>query len=335
MNFSEEQLELLIDLEVIKTREEKRVKKLINILFFYLESNSKLGYSDDKKRVLELGGLFVIGTERHESRRIDNQLRGRAGRQGDPGSSRFYISLEDRIFRLFGGNNIKKLVKTFRLVNDAIPLESRLLTKSLELAQEKVENYYYEIRKNIYDYDEVLNEQRKLFYLTRSFVLNTLTIRNWALDFGEWVILDIINYLKNKDINKQSLEEDLVNLKKLLGFSFDLDYQTIQKVPSFLLFYSLREELWLTYDIKESNYEALSPGTYCQFEKISLLQAIDFCWSEHLQKMSDLRESVVWRAYAQRDPLIEYKQEAYTLFTLTLQDIRNYLTLNILSTDLI
>ena len=335
-NFSKQKLEDLIELNLIKNQKEKWIKKLINILFFYIKINYKIKSTLQKKKVQELGGLFVIGTERHESRRIDNQLRGRAGRQGDLGSSRFYISLEDKIFRLFGGNNIKKLIKTFQLNNTNIPLESNLLTKSLDLAQEKVENYYYEIRKNVYEYDEVLNEQRKVFYSTRALVLNTSTIRNWVLDLGEYVILEIITYLKEINNNKSNefLEQDLFELKKLLGFSFNLDFYSMQKLPPLLLFSFLREQFWLTYDIKEISSEIVDPGFYREFEKICLLQAIDFCWSEHLQKMAELRESIVWRAYAQRDPLVEYKQEGYRLFTITLKQIRNFLIFAVLSTDL-
>lgn len=335
-NLSFKELELLLDLNKIKNLNTKYLKKLLNILFFYIKINYKIKSNYQRKKVQELGGLLVIGTERHESRRIDNQLRGRAGRQGDPGTSRFFISLEDKIFRLFGGNNIKNLINTFQLNNDNIPLESNLLTKSLDLAQEKVENYYYEMRKNVYDYDEVLNQQRKVFYSTRSLVLNTSTIRNWILDLGEYVILEIVTYLNEVNLDKknETLEADLIELKKLFGFSFNLDFQTIQKIPPLLLFSFLREQFWLTYDIKETNSEIIDQGFYREFEKICLLQAIDFCWSEHLQKMSDLRESIVWRAYAQRDPLVEYKQEGYIVFTNTLKQIRNFLVFAILSTDL-
>lgn len=337
INFSFKELEVLLDLNKIKNVNTKNLKKLLNILFFYIKINYKIKSNYQRKKVQELGGLLVIGTERHESRRIDNQLRGRAGRQGDPGTSRFFISLEDKIFRLFGGNNIKNLINTFQLNNDNIPLESNLLTKSLDLAQEKVENYYYEMRKNVYDYDEVLNQQRKVFYSTRSLVLNTSTIRNWILDLGEYVILEIVTYLNEVNLDKknETLEADLIELKKLFGFSFNLDFQTIQKIPPLLLFSFLREQFWLTYDIKETNSEIIDQGFYREFEKICLLQAIDFCWSEHLQKMSDLRESIVWRAYAQRDPLVEYKQEGYLIFTNTLKQIRNFLVFAILSTDLL
>jgi preprotein translocase subunit SecA len=336
-DFFEKDYEYLTQLDFFQTKKQRLLKKIITTLFFYLKTNYRVKFDSEKKKVLGLGGLFVIGTERHESRRIDNQLRGRAGRQGDPGSSRFFISLEDKIFRLFGGNNFKKLINKFQLNNDTIPLESSLLTKSLEIAQEKVENYYYQIRKNIYEYDEVLNEQRKVFYSTRSLILNTPIIRNWILDIGEIVILELINYLKsNKKVKKNEIsEQDIFELKKLLGFSFDLNLKNLEKIPSFTLFNFLREQFWLTYDIKEINSEILLPGFYRSFEKYYLLQAIDFCWSEHLEKMAELRESIVWRAYGQRDPLIEYKQEAYKLFTTTSKQIRNCLIFAILSSNLI
>lgn len=289
-----------------------------------------------KKKVQQLGGLYVIGTERHESRRIDNQLRGRAGRQGDPGSSRFFISLEDKIFRLFGGDTIKKLIKKLQLNDSTIPLESNILTKSLDLAQQKVENYYYEIRKNIYDYDEVLNEQRKVFYATRSLVLNTSSIKNWILDLGEDVILELITYLKEIQTSPSTelLEQDFFNLKKLLGFSCNLNFQILETISPLLLFTFLREQFWLIYDIKEIDSEIIDQGFYREFERICLLQSIDFCWSEHLERMAELRESIVWRAYAERDPLVDYKEEAYRLFTITLQQIKNFLIYSVLLTTL-
>lgn len=336
-NFSKKDIEYLLDLNICETQKQKLLKKLIIILFFYLKINLKKSFSFKRKQIVELGGLFVIGTERHESRRIDNQLRGRTARQGDPGSSRFFISLEDKIFRLFGGNRIKQLINTFQLTNDEIPLQSKILTKSLDVAQEKVENYYYEIRKNIYEYDEVLNQQRQIFYATRWSVLNTVTIRNWILDIGESVIVELLKYLKTTQTieNKELLEQDLEQLKNLFNFSINLDIKTLKQLPYFILFNFLREQFWLNYDLKEITYELLmQTKEYQNFQKSCFLKAIDYCWSEHLEKMSELREGIVWSAYGQRDPLIKYKQEAYRLFTITLQEIQNYLIFTLLSTDL-
>ena len=335
-NLSFDTLDLLLDIDNISNIENLDFKKRISILYFYIKINYKSRSNQDRKDIEQLGGLFVIGSERHESRRIDNQLRGRAGRQGDSGSSRFYISLEDKIFRIFGGNNIQNLIQTFQLNlnNDETPLESNLLTQSLDLAQEKVENYFYEMRKRVYEYDEVLNEQRRVFYSTRSFILKTPTIRNWILDLGEYLILDIVNYISTINFQKNQINHnDLIELKKLLGFSLDLNLESLQKISPALFFNFLREQFWLIYDLKEINSELIDPGFYRQFEKICLLQAIDFSWSEHLQKMNDLRESIGWRAYAQRDPLIEYKQEGYRIFTNTLKQIRNFSIYAILSID--
>jgi preprotein translocase subunit SecA len=327
---------LLNKLENLNRIIDKETKTLLTSFYFYIKINAKITFKKDKRYIQKVGGLFVIGTERHESRRIDNQLRGRAGRQGDLGSSRFFISLEDKVFRLFGGSNLQKIVNTFQLNNDEIPLESKLLTKSLDLAQEKVENYFYEIRKRVYDYDEVINEQRKVFYSIRSLVLKTSTIRNWVINLGEDVLMEIVIYFNKIKLKKNTeiLEQDFLELKKLLGFSFNLNLETVQKIPSLLLFNFLREQFWLIYDIKEINSEIIDPGFYREFEKTCLLQAIDFCWSQHLEKMSELRESINWRAYAQRDPLVEYKQEGFRIFTETLKQIRNFLTFLVLSTDL-
>nr|YP_010443825.1 preprotein translocase subunit SecA [Vacuolaria virescens]UTE94712.1 preprotein translocase subunit SecA [Vacuolaria virescens] len=336
-NLSLEKLELFLNLDSFSTKKNKKIKKFLTILFFYLKIYCKKSYIKERTYIQELGGLFVIGTERHESRRIDNQLRGRAGRQGDLGSSRFFISLEDKTFRLFGGKNIEKIINTFELQNDELPLESKLLGRSLDLAQEKVENYYYEMRKQIYDYDEVLNQQRRAFYFNRSYVLKTSIVRNWVICFGEFLLFEIVIYLKDPKSQKniEALENDLINLKKLLGFSFNFDIQMIKKISHVLLFNFLREQFWLVCDLKEISCNSINQSFYTEFEKTCLLEAIDFCWSEHLQKMTDLRDSIGWTVYAQRDPLVEYKYEGYRIFIMTLKQIMNYLIVAILSTNVV
>ena len=187
----------------------KRVVNSIEIIYNYVINNYMLCNDKQTQEIRELGGLFVIGTERQESRRIDNQLRGRAGRQGDPGSSRFFLSLEDKIFK----NNIR--IPNLDYGNEDSPLESKFLSKALDFSQQKTENFYYEIRKNLYKYDEVLNEQRKIFYKNRSLILKTSTIENWIIEWEEDLIIDYINYLKKFNSKKtpRNLEKKIILLK--------------------------------------------------------------------------------------------------------------------------
>jgi preprotein translocase subunit SecA len=312
----------------------KFIKNSLEIFYHYTKINYCLKISLEIKDIYNLGGLFVIGTERHESRRIDNQLRGRAGRQGDPGSSRFFISLEDKIFRLYGDNKIKKILKTLNLENDNSHLESKLLTKSLDLSQERVENFYYEMRKNLYKYDEVLNEQRKIFYNTRFLVLKTPICKNWILYFGEYFIFNFISSIRKLNIEKKNkdFENELNIFKNLIGFSFNLN---IKELPLLILFSLFSEQFWLTYEIKESLFEDKYLTDYKNFEKKYLLKTIDICWSEHLEKMSELRESIAWQVYAQKDPLTVYKEEAYSTFIETIKEIMNILILNLIVYDII
>jgi len=308
-------------------------KRYSKILCFYLKSNYKDRFQEESNYIKKAGGLCVIGTERHESRRIDNQLRGRAGRQGDPGSSIFFVSLEDRIFRLFGGDRIEGILGQLELTNDDIALESKLLNRSLDLAQKRVEDYYYDMRKNVYDYDQVLHEQRKLFYVTRSFILRTETIRNWIIELGEEVMYELAEYLFEELQNNQNhyiIEEDIKKLGKLLGFSFTLNTNMFRGLSSISIYNLLREQYWLIYDLKEVESNIKELGVFRDFEKLCLLQAIDSGWSEHLTRLNELRDSIGWRAYAQRDPLTDYKNEAYRIFQMSSKRIRNILVFSIL-----
>ena len=265
--------------------------------------------------VREAGGLHVIGTERHESRRIDNQLRGRSGRQGDPGSTRFFLSLEDNLLRIFGGDRVAGLMNAFRVEED-MPIESGMLNRSLEGAQKKVETYYFDIRKQVFEYDEVMNNQRKAVYLERRRVLEGLDLKQQVLGYGERTIDDIVNAYVNPDLPPE--ENDFTSLvEKVKEFIYlledltpeQLDGLQIDEIKAFL-----QEQMRNAYDSKEGQIEQVSPGLMRQAERFFILQQIDTLWREHLQAMDALRESVGLRGYGQKDPLIEYKNEGYDMF---------------------
>merc|ERR1712134_136400 len=237
------------------------------------------------------GGLYIIGTERNNSRRIDNQLRGRCGRQGDPGTSRFFLSLEDSLFRNFGSSNLQNFMQNQLL--DDLPLESNLLTKSLDAAQKRVEERDYDGRKYLFDYDDILNKQRNIVYYERRKLLESQSLRETILAYGEQVIKDIINLFKTR----------LVSLNENLNVIDPFELKTY-----------LFQEFWLSYEAKVLEFEICQIGLIRSFERTIILYYTDIAWKEHLQKISLLRDAVGWRSYGQRNPLFEFKEEAYNLF---------------------
>ena len=277
----------------------------------------------EEEQVRAAGGLHVIGTERHESRRVDNQLRGRAGRQGDPGSTRFFLSLEDNLLRIFGGDRVAGLMNAFRVEED-MPIESGMLTRSLEGAQKKVETYYYDQRKQVFEYDEVMNNQRKAVYRIRRRMLEGSELKQQVIEFGERTIDDIVEAYVNPELPPE--EWDLVSLiDKVKQFIYLLDGLTPSQVSGLSmdeLRAFLQEQMRNAYDIKESEVERLQPGLMRQAERFFTLQQIDTLWREHLQSMEALRESVGLRGYAQKDPLIEYKNEGYEMFMEMMTQVR-------------
>nr|YP_010619613.1 Preprotein-translocase subunit a [Tayloriella tenebrosa]WAX03626.1 Preprotein-translocase subunit a [Tayloriella tenebrosa] len=279
----------------------------INEIYIKLTTKYKRLFQKEKEEILQLGGLYVIGTERHESRRIDNQLRGRTGRQGDQGTSRFFLSLQDNLFRIFGGNAIENLITKLN-IDEAIPIESILLTKSLNSAQKKVEAYFYDIRKQLYEYDDVIHNQRKAIYNERKKILNSTFTRDCIIEYAEYTIEEMlaIYIKKNKDSNTLEQIIKLLNIKNNAQNLSSMNFDEIR--------YYLNEQLRISYDIKEIYLEQLRPGLIRQLEKYYLLQQIDQAWQEHIEKMNLLKEYIGWRSYGQQDPLIEYKNEAFHLF---------------------
>ena len=235
----------------------------------------------DEQQVREAGGLHVIGTERHESRRVDNQLRGRAGRQGDPGSTRFFLSLEDNLLRIFGGDRVAGLMNAFRVEED-MPIESGMLTRSLEGAQKKVETYYYDIRKQVFEYDEVMNNQRKAVYTERRRVLEGRELKAQVIGYGERTVEDIVEAYVNPELPPE--EWDLSRLvdktKEFIYLLEDLTPDQLQGLGVEELKAFLQEQLRNAYDIKEGQVEQQRPGLMREAERYFILQQIDTLWRE-------------------------------------------------------
>ena len=269
----------------------------------------------EEEKVRREGGLHVIGTERHESRRVDNQLRGRAGRQGDLGSTRFFLSLEDNLLRIFGGDRVAGLMNAFRVEED-MPIESGMLTRSLEGAQKKVETYYYDIRKQIFEYDEVMNNQRRAVYSERRRVLDGTELKLQVIGYGQRTMEEIVDAYVNEDLPPE--EWDLGNLigkvKEFIYLLDDLKPDDLNSLDKNGLKDFLKEQLRNAYDMKEAQVEQSHPGIMREAERFFILQQLDTLWRDHLQSMDSLRESVGLRGYGQKDPLIEYKNEGYDMF---------------------
>ena len=273
--------------------------------------------------VIDLGGLHVVGTERHESRRVDNQLRGRAGRQGDPGSTRFFLSLEDNLLRIFGGDRVGRLMEMMR-VEDDMPIESKMLTNSLEGAQKKVETFYYDTRKQVFEYDEVMNNQRRAIYAERRRVLEGLDLKEQVIEYAEKTMGEIVDAYVNPELPPEEwkLDKMVAKVKEFIYLLEDLEPSHLEDMTVGEIKNFLREEVRKAYDLKENQIDSLQPGLMRQAERFFILQQIDTLWREHLQAMDALRESIGLRGYGQKDPLIEYKQEGYEMFLEMMIDIR-------------
>lgn len=290
-------------IRIPKTAYECSIKFLLTQLSQFEKKTQTL----NNKIVKNLGGLYIIGTERNNSRRIDNQLRGRCGRQGDPGTSRFFLSLEDSLFRNFGSSNLQNFMQS-QLLDDS-PLESNLLTKSLDAAQKRVEERDYDGRKYLFDYDDILNKQRNIVYYERRKLLESQSLRQTILAYGEQVIKDIINLLKDDKVHKDRSGIEELFKAKLVSLKYDLN-----TLGSFELKTYLFQEFWLSYETKVLEFEICEIGLIRSFERTIILYYTDIAWKEHLQKIALLRDAVGWRSYGQRNPLFEFKEEAYNLF---------------------
>ncbi|GAA9166144.1 preprotein translocase subunit SecA [Helicobacter pylori] len=268
--------------------------------------------------IKELGGLYIIGTERHESRRIDNQLRGRSGRQGDPGVSQFYLSLEDNLLRIFGSDRIKGVMEKLGL-KDGEHIESKLVTRAVENAQKKVENLHFESRKHLLEYDDVANEQRKSVYKFRDELLDAnYDISAKIAENREYALNQIFSKLKAFDHQNLS-EEELLGLKNILkeDFNAHVTLEDLKKASPIENF--VAEKLKSDY---ENKMKVLDSEQRSRIERIVYLQILDNAWREHLYTMDNLKTGINLRGYNQKDPLVEYKKESYNLFLELIDSIK-------------
>ena len=262
--------------------------------------------------VPELGGLAILGTERHESRRIDNQLRGRAGRQGDPGSSQFFLSLEDDLMRIFGADNITGIMDKLGMEEDE-PIEHSLITKSIERAQKKVEDHNYNIRKYVLEYDDVMNQQREVLYEQRRRILRNESLRDTINEMIDKLVTESVDSYADEKLYPE--EWDYEGLYKHLSQYFlTEDIMTPQDMEE----YSRQELLERLLEIAHAEYQdrvdMLGDAMFGQLEKAIMLRVVDNKWMEHLDNMDMLREGIGLRAYGQKNPLVEYKFEAFDMF---------------------
>ena len=270
--------------------------------------------ADEAQKVCEAGGLFIIGTERHDARRIDNQLRGRSGRQGDPGETRFYISLEDDLMRIFGGDRITRMMERMDLDEDT-PIESRMLTKAIENAQTTVESRNFQSRKSVIEYDDVMNKQREIIYGQRKQVLDGMDIKETVLNMTHTAISNHVSQFfgENQTLDLATYREMMHGLEGLYFPKYTVKLEEAdlsdKSAQNFIeLFYS---EAVNAYEAKEA--EITSP-VMRELERVIMLRVVDEYWMEHIDAMDDLKQGIRLRAYAQTDPVIAYKQESLSMF---------------------
>ena len=264
------------------------------------------------KGVAELGGLMIIGTERHESRRIDNQLRGRAGRQGDPGTTQFYLSLEDDLMRIFGSDNISKFMDKLGLDEDE-PITAKMITKSIEKAQKKVESHNFEIRKYVLEYDDVMNQQREVLYAQRRQVLTALSLKDTILGMVSDIIDDGLNKYADEKLYPE--EWDFAGLlTQMQQYFVPKDATTSEELEN-LSRVEVKEKLYqIAVDLYDAREKEIGLETMRELERAIMLRVVDSKWMDHLDAMDALKEGINLRAYGQKNPLVEYKFEAYDMF---------------------
>ena len=283
------------------------------------EGREKKSWEKEHEEVVRLGGLHVVGTERHESRRIDNQLRGRSGRQGDPGSSRFFISLDDDVMRLFGGEQIANLMGMLRIPEDQ-PIEHGLVSKAIQQAQVKVEGFNFDMRKRVVEYDDVMNKQREIIYGKREKILRAdgeknLELKEQIQEKMNQYLANLVNTYSPEGLEKVEVEQIINNFCEVLpldGGSQSRLKDQIEKVKTPQEINDFLQKI-LT-EAYESREKQVGLELMREIEKFVWLQSIDRLWIDHLDAMDNLREGVGLRGYGQQDPLVEYKKEAYTSF---------------------
>ncbi|HLY67712.1 MAG TPA: SEC-C metal-binding domain-containing protein, partial [Chloroflexota bacterium] len=285
-----------------------------------LLAKNKAQCAQEHEEVVDMGGLTVVGTERHESRRIDNQLRGRAGRQGDPGLSRFYVSLDDDLMRRFASERIANIMEKLGM-DDETPIEHGLVTRAIEQAQSKVEGFHFDIRKHAVEFDDVMNEHRRVIYGERQKILNKEDLKDSVVDMIHEQITQMIGSFCSDEYGENwDTDGLLASLKPIFPVpedwsANDFKLMTMDELTEFVL-----EGADKAYEAKE---EQLGAPLMRHIERLVLLKVIDTLWVEHLTTIDDLREGIGLRAYGQKDPLVEYKAEAYNLFQGLTQTIQH------------
>ena len=333
-----------------KMREEGFTEEQINFATSYIESeneelkNAREEYlkhynafkeitDKEKEEVKELGGLHIIGTERHESRRIDNQLRGRAGRQGDPGSSVFYISLQDDLAKRFGGDKLQRIAQFCRLDDDT-PFQFKMLAKQIEGAQKRIEMRHYSARRSVLQYDDVLNKQREIIYAERNKVLNGANIHDEVMDMYPQIVSEIVNSTinDNKSPDEWNLEELNAELEKKL-----FEKETNLVTPEFVKDCDREDVTEKIINAVEKRYNekmeffAEHGKDFAEFERFMLLRVVDSLWMDHIDQMQQLRNEIGLQSYGQHDPIVAYKQIGFDMFENMIHEIRERTALFLLN----
>nr|YP_011006208.1 Preprotein translocase subunit secA [Dictyotopsis propagulifera]WAM63212.1 Preprotein translocase subunit secA [Dictyotopsis propagulifera] len=334
INYFQQELDTLLTAFYTSKKNLNIVEKFISQLYKQLLQSYKEKQKKESQIVKNLGGLYVIGTEKHESRRIDNQLRGRSGRQGNPGKSQFFLSLTDPLIRIFGGEKIQSTMQTLNMGNQV--LQSSFLSSSLLSAQQKVEGFHYDQRKILNKYDQVIDKQRQILYYLRGKILYTLNMRDLVMEFSQGVIDDFIEYL---DYHKRQ-SETIILPKKILGLlnrlsiSNNTIYQHIHNLTSLKKF--LYQQLWSSYTCKEFQYSCFTDSRILdRYTQLIFFKYLDLYWYKHLENMNFLLDATSWEAYAQKDPYIQYETSATKLLSLSLKDCRDSIVFEIFVSNLI
>jgi preprotein translocase subunit SecA len=273
----------------------------------------------EHEEVVELGGLYVLGTERHESRRIDNQLRGRAGRQGDPGASLFYLSLEDDLMRMFASDRVASIMERLKWPDDE-PIEAKMVSKAVENAQRQIEELNYERRKNVLKYDDVMNAQREVIYGERQKILQGEDLKGQALEFVDEVVRAVVEEYLPADVFPEEWDLDALTTAVNEVYPMKATEAELRELADVVAIQEqLVEDALEAYDTKEA---AVGEGVMRELERVVLLNITDTKWREHLYEMDYLQEGIHLRAYGQRDPLTEYRREAFSMFEELVTSIR-------------
>ena len=316
LNYSQEQIEQATafnetdDKDILSAREK----------FRELEKKYDEQIKEEKEKVIAAGGLKIIGTERHESRRIDNQLRGRSGRQGDPGESRFYIGLDDDLMKIFGGNAISKVYNTLGADED-MPIESRIISKSVEAAQKKVEDRNFSIRKHVLQYDDVMNTQREIIYKQRREVLDGENLKDSILKMMDSSVENLVAvYTADiENVNKEAFIQDI-------KMSFDIDeVESLNKetINPEDIINELKEKIHSMYEAKEKEF---GDEDSRELERVVMLKVVDQKWMDHIDNMDELKNGIGLRAYGQKDPVVQYRIEGFDMFDEMINDIKDEVT---------